>query len=152
MWASGVKASAGFESRISVLRQTDQVITASTWTPVEWSYEFYDNLGEYDHTANWKFVALAAGVYQMKCFVSIKSLGAGKLFQARFTKNGAAPVGAGPIEQSGPAVSGNKTWVKTYNELILAAADYIQVECWHNDVASRSIGEDPCYFWLRRVA
>lgn len=147
---SHAAAAGGFDSCISVYRQTDQLIQPSTWTPVQFNGEFYDGLNEHDSVTNWRWTANDDGSYRMATFVSIKTLAAGKVCRCRFTKNGSAIVAAGPDGYAEKAVYGSYTSPKTFNSIAVVANDYIQVEVWHNDTTARNIGEDPCYFQLER--
>jgi hypothetical protein len=143
-------AAAGFDSRISVYRSTNQSIDNTTWTKVQFNGEFWDGLNEFDSATNYRFTAAATGYYLMQAAVNVKSLGAGKTCEVRFTINGSHTGPCGPNGKANKHDYGSYSGDQGVHTLSLTANDYVEVEFWHDHGSALNIGEDVCYFTVDR--
>ena len=157
MFASGQKASGGFQSSCKVARFSGVTVTPSTWTKIPFQTVIFDGLGELDVDTNHRWDAAADGTYEIVAVGSMKGVSSadGKGSCVRIYKNGAAITTNGweELGQPAPNISayGGRTASIAITTLELEAGDYIEMFIYHNDTGDK-LCEGCNYCTIKRIA
>jgi len=157
MWASGVKASGGFQSYSKAARFSGTTVTPSTWTKIDFQTVIFDGLGELDVDTNHRWDAAADGVYEIVAVGSVKGVPStdGKGCLVRIYKNGAVITTNGYEELGIPATNigayGGRTSSIAVTTLALSAGDYIEMYVYHNHTGDL-LAEGCNYCTIKRIA
>lgn len=145
MLASGV---AGNGPAFSASRVTsNQSISASTWTKVQFQNEEFDTNNNYDPTTNYRFTPTVAGYYQinLSCNISYASV-APNTMAAAIYKNGSV------LKQATMASAGGSATGPYGSVLVIAviylngSTDYIEGYAWSNSATAVVVaGSDYSY-------
>jgi len=157
MWASGVKASGGFQSSCKIQQNAAVTANPSTWVKSPFERVDWDVLGEVDFTTNKRWNAAADGVYEIVAVGSIKNVPgtAGKGCIVQLYKNGSVLQSNGWDELGAPSQNigtyGGRTASIAITTLALSAGDYIEVYMYHNHTGPLLI-EGCNYCTIKRIA
>jgi|21_taG_2_1085346.scaffolds.fasta_scaffold81055_2 hypothetical protein len=109
---------------------SNQTITASTWTKIQFNDEIYDNGGVYDHATNYRFTPNVAGKYY--CFCNINPNTATTHTYGSFYFNG---TGHFPMQIADGSQSGGVTLVNTI--IFNGSSDYLEAYTYQGTGAGR---------------
>lgn len=141
-------------SRAKATRGTTQSINSDTWTKIQYNTEVFDELGEYDNTANYRFTAQKAGYYQVNAGVisAAASWGPRCFWRIYLWKNGST-------HESGTRNESQTTHTaqmhSTYSNIIyLNTSDYIEGYIYHTQGGAVNIDalDDYNYFSVHRLS
>lgn len=153
MWATGKKASGGFDSRAKTTFPGAGTLTSSTWTKLPFEVIIYDNLNEVDTVTNGRWTATEDGLYKITAVATIGAIGnvAGVCFVVMLYKNGAIQGERSPNGREQTALD-NWTPAMQVTTLELTAGDYIEVYGWHNNGSNKAIVGPNNYCTFERIA
>ena len=119
-------------SRIRAYKSASaQLINASTWTKIVLDVESYDNLGEF---ATDRFTATVAGYYTITAQLFFANISNGKYIVVAIYVNGSLAARSRRVTGgSGDAAHGASDIIN------LAVGDYVELFCYHDDVAARDV-------------
>lgn len=137
-------------SRMRVTKNNAQSIPNASATIVQYDDEDFDNLGEF---TNYRFTAKEAGYYFVSASLNSETinLAGGEYWQIRIYKNG-AHISSGVNYVGGGASNIGSTQV--VDIIYLAATDYIDIRCYHNQGAAVDTSTDAKenYFTVHRLS
>lgn len=151
MWASGIKASGGFDSRVMLRLLADQTITTGSWQKILFDDSDYDGLSEFDSDNNQILIA-DAGYYHMGFLATMQKVGIDKGYEARIAIGGAIAEG-GANGQGNDVFAYQKmgcSWSGYY-----AAATTVSLDVYHDYGADRLMyytGYGGVRLWMDRYA
>ena len=137
-------------SRARAYRTTsNQSVSSASWVKVQLNVEDYDTRNEFDSATNYRFIADAAGYYQVDAASTILSLGDGKIFGIAIYKNGSA-VAVGR-ELTGSA---NNAVANISTSIYLTAGEYLELYVYQNSGSSANIvtGSQYTYMSIHRLS
>lgn len=128
----GMPANPSMQSRIRAYPSGNQSIPASAWTKISLQNETYDNLGEFDSTTNYRFVAQVAGYYLCIGHVQISAPDNGAQVYGALYINGSRKTET-PI-----ASNGNDVTTISTDIVFLAVNDYIELYTLHTSATAKN--------------
>ena len=138
--ASGMQNTPAFSAKLS----SGQIISASTFTKVQFDNEQYDTDNKYD-TSNYRFTPTISGVYHINALIMFANLsGTGNLVKVRITKNGSYLTQCGDFAMTTTG-SADPIWT-TAIDVQLNTTDYIEVEAFQNTGGGVELDTNFSYF------
>lgn len=140
----------GFSSKCSVYLSSDQSISTSTWTKIQFDSEDYDTDSEFDSTTNYRFTATNAGYYHIDFAVYMKLISSYSV-DFRVLKNGTTELFHG---QSLKTHSNGNVVANRSKDVYLTADDYIEFYVLHHEGSSKNLdsNKDTTYATIHRFA
>jgi len=138
------------DSRISVYLSTNQTITKSVETKVEFDTENYDGEDEFDSITNYRFSPNTTGYYHVNAVTHFSGLNEGVSISITVKKNGSDTILYG-AKKSAQGAGYQK--VSAEGDVYLTSSDYIEVYVKHTDTLDRNIlgGEHLTYLHIHRI-
>ena len=127
----------------------DQTISYDTVTKVVLEAETFDIQGEYDKVTNYRFTAIAAGLYLCVAALDYEPVVDGNLYQVRLYKNGAFLAACNAYAVG--TVVASPVIVQVVS---LAATDYIEVYAYHQQTGTATLVKawDGNWFVIAKIA
>tara|TARA_R100001480_G_scaffold153848_1_gene157667 strand:- start:54 stop:530 length:477 start_codon:yes stop_codon:yes gene_type:complete len=137
---AALKNTPSFSAKLS----SGQIISASTFTKVQFDNEQYDTDNKYD-TSNYRFTPTISGVYHINALIMFANLsGTGNLVKVRITKNGSYLTQCGDFAMTTTG-SADPIWT-TAIDVQLNTTDYIEVEAFQNTGGGVELDTNFSYF------
>ena len=127
-----------------VFRSSDQNITNSTYTKIQYDSESYDTDAAFDSSTNYRFTAPSAGKYYFLAQLQYTATTDGGQLRAQFYVNGSAFNANLRMQHTSPNTSDN--FVVMADVLSLSASDYVEVYGYQSQSGSRNFESYKNYF------
>lgn len=137
-------------ARVQVMHNTTQSITSSTWTALLFNSEDHDTGGMHSTSSNTSRLTVpsggAAGAFLLHAAAAFAANATG-VRGIRFRKNGGAL--SGEFHVQGFSVSSVGPLIQMSTLVVLAAADYVEVEVFQDSGGALNVAANPRFFAVK---
>jgi len=128
-----------------VFRSSDQSISNSTYTKLQYDSESYDTDAAFDSSTNYRFTAPSAGKYFFHAQLQYTATSDGGQLRGQFYVNGSAFHSQLRIQHTSP--NGSDSFAVMSDVINLSANDYVEVFGYQSESGSRNFQAYNNYFF-----